>query len=241
MLIKETGITRYRKGSVPDLLINYGLAGEKQNKFFTKYAKAKNVPTINARCGINKYKAVKLVKDFGLLAPESKSSLSRTDSLTDWLEKKYNSHCGIGICIAKQKESLKSKYYQKFIKDRVFELRVHAFSWMPEKEWTVLKRLGDKNTIAWNFSQGGHFSTARNSISAIAEEARKLSTSILKILHLEFGAIDFIVDNKKNIFFIEINTQPGMTGLSDAIYIKAFNKLKGMTKENIIKQFNHIT
>lgn len=239
LLMEKTGISRFRKGSPPELLINYGVSGEKQRKFFDKYLKTKKVPMLNARCGINKLKAVTIVGDFGILTPKSKVSLNNKDILNNWIEKRYNSYCGKDICMAKQRGVLKNKYYQEYIKDRTFELRVHAFSWMPENEWTVLKRTGDKNVIAWNFAQGGHFSTIRNTTNLIAKEAIVLSKKILQILHLEFGAVDFIVNNKGDIYFIEINTQPGMNGLSDSIYIKAFNKLKSMNKESILKHFNH--
>lgn len=239
MLMTETGISRFKKEYPADMLINYGVTGKKLEKFYAKYPRAKGISVINARCGINKYRALRLVSDFGVLTPDSKIRLSNNDKLDNWLEKKYKSYGGDGICLAQQRHPLKNKYYQRFISDRLFELRVHAFSWLVEKEWLVLKRTGSKDVIAWNFAQGGHFSTLIKDVT-IANKARKIASDVLKVLHLEFGAVDFIVDSKGNIYFIEINSQPGMTGLSDTTYINAFKKLKDMSKENIIKHFNHI-
>ena len=53
------------------------------------------------------------------------------------------------------------------------------------------------------------------------------------MLNMSFGAVDFIVDKGYNLYFIEINSAPGFTELSECIYVDAFNKLKGMSERKL--------
>jgi D-alanine-D-alanine ligase-like ATP-grasp enzyme len=55
---------------------------------------------------------------------------------------------------------------------------------------------------------------------------------------MSFGAVDFIIDKKDNIYFIEINSCPGFTTLSNGIYINAVNKLMKLPV-NIAKSFGY--
>jgi D-alanine-D-alanine ligase-like ATP-grasp enzyme len=50
---------------------------------------------------------------------------------------------------------------------------------------------------------------------------------------MSFGAVDFIVDENHEIYFIEINSAPGFTELSEHIYVDAFDRLKKLKKKEI--------
>ena len=69
----------------------------------------------------------------------------------------------------------------------------------------------------------------------IFRKAREESEKILKDLGMAFGAVDFIVDSKNNLWFLEVNSAPGLADLSRPIYIDAFNKLKEMPLEDVLK------
>ncbi len=233
MIADETDIKRYlgRKHKT-DAIINYGLAGDHLRAFNRKYPDAKRLPVVNANVGYSKLTAVRRAASNNILVPESKSSLARNDDAKNFIEKRTNSIGGIGICQAKSKGSIPGKYYQQFISNRRYELRVHAFTWTDN--WTVQKRIGPADTIAWNFKQGGHFITVRNPESyKIFVEAREISAKILKMLDMSFGAVDFIVDTDYRVYFIEINSGPGFTNLSGQIYFDAFTKLKTLKQKEI--------
>ena len=225
---KETGIPIYKKGyKEVDLIINYGVTGQALHTLFKMYPVMKTMPMLNKFIGKSKFIAVKDAQKRGILIPETKLSLSKSDNIEDWIEKLLHSHNGKGIRIAKKRGKIPGKYYQKMVTHRKYELRIHAFKWLPMDEWVVQKRLGPADQIAWNFHQGGHFSTVYNAqFFDVFKKAVTLSKEVLDIRKMSFGAVDFIVSKDLKIYFIEINSAPGFSNLSAPIYIDAFNALK---------------
>lgn len=236
-IVEEAGISRYAgKKYKIDLLVNYGLAGERLRQYYRRFPSAKTIPTVNKSIGHSKLRVVNMAKKIGILTPDSKLALSRLDKKKDWIEKRFSSQGGVGICAARGKSALKGKYYQKFINDRAYELRVHAFKWRGLEDYRIQKRLGDKNEIAWNFSKGGHFITVRNHHAyPVFKSAKEISERMLDILKMSFGAVDFVVDTERRLYFIEVNSAPGFSGLSDSIYIDAFKELKDLSKNKALK------
>jgi hypothetical protein len=233
---RETGIKIYvgKKNKI-QILINYGLAGKYLADYYTKTPSARTIPTLNRYIGRSKYGAIKDARKAHILVPETTLTLSKSVTIDEWIEKKIHSVRGIGICKAtKKRKIIKNKYFQKFIQNRNYELRVHAFRWTTG--WAIQKRIGPPDKIAWNFHQGGRFITIKNPNVGIFSEACKIAEKILKIRKMAFGAVDFIIDKDLNIYFIEINSAPGFTNLSDKIYIDAFNRLKKL-KINDVKDF----
>ncbi len=237
IIVKEAGIPRYtgvKTGA--NILVNFGLAGTKQDAFLKRFPSAKRIPTINRHCGYSKLNVVNRAKSEGLLIPESKLALNHIDKKKDWIEKGFSSVGGKGIIAARGKNRMATKYYQKFVDDRHYELRVHTFLWTGEEGYKVQKRVGDHKVIAWNFSKGGKFITVNNPKGyKIFKEAMEASTKILENLGMAFGAVDFIVTKDYKLVFLEVNAAPGVSGLSDAIYISAFKKLKGLPLKELKK------
>lgn len=227
IISRRTGIPIYKKGNKKvDLIINYGVAGMALERFFNIHKAAKNIPMLNKFIGRSKFLAVNDAQEIGILVPNTKESLSKTDKLKDWIEKPLHSNKGIGIRSARGKNSITGKYYQKLIHKK-YELRIHAFEWIPVDMWAVQKRIGPKDQLTWNFHRGGHFITVHNpNLFSIFKEALSISKKILKIRKMAFGAVDFIISQDLKIYFIEINSAPGFSNLSTEIYVAAFNSLK---------------
>lgn len=236
-IVKATGIRQFKGNNVPvDAVINYGLAGDRLTSFLSKYKSLNTIKLINRSAGKSKLHVVNLAEKNKIKVPESKRSLTKNDILKDWIEKRYNSIGGIGIISARSRNELAGKYYQRFIKNRKYELRIHAFSWVAKDKWVVQKRLGSKDVIAWNYHNGGKFVTVSNpSKFNIFVEARDIADKILEISSLSFGAVDLIVTEDNELYFIEVNSAPGFTELSAPIYIWAFNELKKLSKLDILK------
>lgn len=232
---KEADIPLYKSGTC-DAIINYGLAGQKLDTFLRRNPAANRTGIINKFVGRSKYLAVKDAEQAGILVPKTKLSLTRSDRISDYIEKKVHSSCGKGIRAAKGKGKLIGRYYQEMINDRRFELRVHAFAWIPQDEWRLSKRLGPADQIAWNFAQGGHFASVRypNKYQVFLE-AKKIAAEILKIRNMAFGGVDLIVDNQMRIYFIEVNASPGFEELNKHIYVDAFRVLKEMSAAKVKK------
>jgi hypothetical protein len=225
-----------RPAVLPDALINYGLAGVKLDSFYKKFPSARKIPTINKNIGYSKLSVCNRASKKDIPVPESRLTLGKGESTSDWIEKRTNSIGGIGICQARGHGSIAGKYYQKFIKNRRYELRVHAFAWIPKTSWRVQKRLGSADEIAWNYKNGGHFVTVQSPKSSKTfVQAWDISNKILDMLGMSFGAVDFLVDTSYNLYFIEINSAPGFSELSKPIYVDAFTRLKQLSKKDILK------
>jgi glutathione synthase/RimK-type ligase-like ATP-grasp enzyme len=221
---------------MPDILINYGLNKDRLATFFKLYPSARKIPVMNRYVGYSKFNVVQRAGSQDVTVPKTKLSLGRKDDKKDWIEKRINSIGGKGICWSRRKGKILGKYYQQFIKDRIYEIRVHAFKWLPQEQWSVQKRYGSNDEIAWNYSNGGHFSTVHSPNSyEIFQRAWKVSDEILTMLGMSFGAIDFIVNSKYELYFIEINSAPGFTELSKKIYVNAFDKLKDCSLKKALK------
>ena len=239
-ITKDTGIRKYNKNSKNvDVVINYGLSGIKMQSMCRKFPTLKRIPMINRHIGTSKLKVINQANNNDILVPESRTTLRKKDKLEDWIEKRHHSIGGIGIRRARNKNSIVNKYYQRFIEDRLYELRIHAFSWIDPTKWSVQKRLGDNDVITWNYKSGGHFLTIHNPQSyKTFVNAVNISRNILELKNMGFGAVDFIVTNEGKIYFLEINSAPGFTELSKHIYVDAFKKLEMLNKKNVLKYTN---
>jgi hypothetical protein len=238
-IVENTKMLRYSgKKTGADVLVNYGLAGARKDEWLKAWPSARNIPKINANVGHSKLSVIQRAKDAGILAPESRTSLLKTHNINDYIEKRINSAGGKGICKARGKGQIAGKYYQRMVSDRVYELRVHAFRWMPMETWKIMKRLGAEDEIAWNFHQGGHFQGIRDQQHRYFTEARQISEEVLRMLEMSFGAVDFIVTKSREIYFLEVNSQPGFSGLSDNAYYQAFNRLLEMPTKEVLKYAN---
>ncbi len=231
-IIKHTPLKPYRNQKC-DLIVNYGAS----TQTITKLLKDKHIRVLNRYIGRPKHLAIKDATRKGILCPETNLIIPKKQKISDWIEKKIHSTQGKGIRKARKRDLIYGRYYQRMISDRLFELRIHAFSWIPKIKWTVQKRIGPKDQIAWNFHCGGHFQSVKNPQAYdIFKKAIVISSDILKIRNMSFGAIDFIVANDYKIYFIEINACPGFTKLSSQVYFNAMTKLTNMS----VKQLKRI-
>lgn len=232
---KLVGIKMYTgKINKAQVLVNYGLTGRRLFNYYRKVPSAKYIPTLNEYIGKSKYGVINAAKKARILTPDTALILPISIKADEWLEKKMHSVGGFGIRKATHRHrKIGGKYFQKFIHNRLYELRVHAFLWTTD--WVVQKRIGSKEKIAWNFSQGGHFVAVDANSSKIFLMAREISKKILEISRMSFGAVDFIVDKNYKLYFIEINSAPGFTNLSSYIYNDAFRKLKNLSLTEIEK------
>lgn len=237
-IVKHTNIKRYF-GHNADILVNYGLSGQKLRDFYRKIPSAKRIPTVNKFVGRSKYKVVQIAKENKILVPESKLKLTGMDQLGQWIEKRFNSQSGYGIRWARGRAGIPGKYYQKFVSDRVSELRVHGFGWIKPSGWRIQRRFGEENEIAWNYKRGGRFVTVRNlSMCRSCRQAGQVTEIMLRLLGMGFGAADFVVDKNGSVWFIEINSCPGFQELSREIYTDAFEALRDMKLKDALKYAN---
>ena len=224
---------------VASAIVNFGLVGEKWDNF--KYGHEHLInpecKKINWHLEPNKFKAASICHSNHISVPfmHSASNVNvapSTFALHTWVVKPKYSIGGKGIRLFDSPIPIKStEYLQQRIKNRAYELRVHAFKWVPMEEWLVFKRThpAGEAQLTWNFKQGGSFSTVENGNVSIFKRAKEASSRVLECLNQDFGAVDFICskdDDPLIPWFIEINSSPGMkiSGVKQA-YVSAFNSL----------------
>ena len=136
---KQAGIEIYiNKRNKAQVLINYGLAGKQLGNYYVKVPSARAIPTLNRYIGKSKYNAIKDAEKANILVPETTLILPKSAKPEEWIEKRIHSVRGVGIRKATNKRrTIKGKYFQKFIQNRKYELRVHAFRWTTA--WSIQK------------------------------------------------------------------------------------------------------
>lgn len=212
-----------------DLLINYGVQGGANAKYYEKYPEARNIPTINKRLMhlSNKYETCKYLRDEAVCPVPA---VTRNEVMSDnWLLKPYYSGQGRGITLYDGGVVPHTHYLQKRIVNRTRELRITGALWAPMETWGIWlkKHEGGNDQICWNHDQGGKFVTVRKPENRIRyTTAMNYTQNILSALKLDFGAVDFVIDDTNEFWFLEINTRPGFTPLSLDIYIPMFKQLE---------------
>lgn len=235
MIMEETGIPRWGRGCRAEVIINYGVAGGRFEEWKRRNPMGSRLLMINKPLTLTKQQVIGKAQDIDVRCPETRTSLDHRHALEGWLEKPFYSQGGQGIQIAMERSSY-NKYFQQFIHDRVYELRVHAFVWIPQDRWVVQKRVpgeGNEDSITWNHHTGGTFITVNDTNAGVFNKAIENSAKVLEVLSMQFGGVDFIVDSNRYVYFIEINSAVGCSGLSDGIYVDAFERLKEMEVEDV--------
>lgn len=233
-IVANTKLNFFSGGKV-DALVNYGIHGSNYSRLVRKYPIIERVPVINRLVGVSKYSVIKVAEKNGILSPESTLEIPISKSVSGWIEKRVNSSRGYGIRKATGRARIQGKYYQKMVQNRRYELRVHTFLWIPTSRWTIFKRFGPPDQIAWNFHQGGHFQTIHDHSGKVCRYAKDASHRILSLLNMSFGAVDFIVDDEYRVYFLEVNSCPGFTSLSERVYYEAMNELTLFTPKELRK------
>ena len=244
MIMRECGIPRWGRGVRADLLINYGLAGSRFADWQRRNPLGSRKPMFNKPHGKNKYEIIKYFSDLNydqeydsydgheITTPRTRKRLELRHAPEGWLVKPFYSQGGQGIEIARDRVAPYDKYFQQYIHDRAYELRVHAFKWIPKEEWVVQKRVqGEGDSVTWNHHTGGTFITVNDTNARVFKRAINMAYSTLFWLKQDFGGVDFIVNRDREILFIEINSAVGCHGLSDPIYVDAFRRLQEMEME----------
>ena len=227
-----------------DTIVNYGLTGS-HLRIWGEARRGHNGILYNTCPDIknkvmpgNKYQCLDLVRQAGVPCPESKPAASTSEVRSgEWIQKPYYSFGGRGIAVLSSDNprgwNPSSHYVQKRVTDRRYELRVHVTNWLPKEQWLVSKRThpdGDAH-LTWNFHQGGTFSNIEQNESntGVFKRAKVFAEKAINALGLQFGAVDFIVQNGSGelpIWFLEVNMAPGFTtDRTREFYFMAFKAL----------------
>lgn len=237
--LKNGEYSRKIKPDPEGVIVNYGVQGRHLESFYTRWPMATRIRTINRYMPYNKYSAVCEVSGLGVPCPDVDARFWESEFKQGWIYKPYLSGAGYGIerITEENFQSLNWSrgYAQQEITDRPYEIRITGFRWLPKEEWGVWKKRKEgehRDELTWNHEQGGIFVTVKTPLKfRVFKEAMEHTDTILRHFALGFGAVDFILDSEKRLYFLELNTRPGFTrGYSDGPYISAFRALKEISE-----------
>jgi len=225
-----------RSGSVQaadvDVVINYGMKGQRLTDWYRgnrRRAAFEGIPQINGAPAINKYDAVLLAARNNVPVPHTERHMDRFQPAGSYIFKPFFSQRGRGIVPAGTEPAGSNGYYQRMITNRAYEVRVVGATWYNEP-WAVYKKSPGADMpadqIAWNHDQGGVFRRVNDISLRVFNECIQYTRTMLVSMGLQFGAADFIVDEDRNIYFIELNTRPGFTAdYGIGYYVSMFERL----------------
>lgn len=227
--LKDNGYNAYnlmderaRAPRVLNTIVNYGLQGDHLRIWMSTSTHRHVYPLCqdikNKSLFGDKYGCCEAVRSAGVPVPECKSGVDAYVNTQDWIVKPLWSFGGRGIVPYTGQRLTARQYLQKRITNRRYELRVHAVSWLPKDKWLVAKRIhpdGDAQ-LTWNYHQGGTFSNIEQNESntGVFKRAKEYAAKAINALGLQFGAVDFIVQNGSGelpLWFLEVNMAPGFT------------------------------
>lgn len=133
-------------------------------------------------------------------------------------------HSGAGIIILETGgDFVSAPLYTKYI-FKVKEYRVHATRF---DAFDTQQKVRDKavEPKCWKVrSHQNGFIFQRNNI-VDSDERNALAVNAVKVLGLDFGAVDIVEDKKGQLYVLEVNTAPGLEGQTITAYAKALAQL----------------
>lgn len=137
-------------------------------------------------------------------------------------------HAGEGIVLIENgQELVAAPLYTKYI-PKSEEYRVHVF----KNEAFFIQRKARKREVPdekvnWRIRNlEGGFVFAHQDVE-VAQECKEAAIKAVELLGLDFGAVDIIYNKKKNKYYtLEVNTAPGLQGLTLEKYTEQFKKMK---------------
>lgn len=175
----------------------------------------------------NKLSSFQVLKSNGVPVPDFTTEYGVAKSWQDQgyrvvLRHKVSSHSGNGIEIAYPEDDLDyAPLYTKYTK-KDKEYRVHVVDGRVIDFCEKRKRSGDSNVDALIRTHEKGWVFCRENVE-LTERMKEVCVRAVKVLGLDFGAVDFITRDDK-MWVLEVNTAPGICESSLRAYAKAFRR-----------------
>lgn len=233
VLKMKTRNSRYHSQE-DDLVINYGSSNFPMNCFCS--GELLNHPESISRTS-NKKTALAVMKDSGIKTIEWTTSRDVAES---WVDQNYTvyartvlqGHSGEGIVVVSSADEMVSApLYTKGITLQRREFRIHVVKGQvvyvqQKKRRNQYETLDCYRNDVRNHHTGWVYTTESVSVS---NQAKEEAVKAVKSLGLDFGAVD-IITRGNDLWVLEVNTAPGMTGTTLEVYAEAFkNILEGVS------------
>lgn len=189
----------------------------------------------SVRNAIDKIRTFNLLRAAGVPVPDFATSrrgalkFFKTERSKVLCRRLTTAHSGRGITVARSPEALvEAPLYVKYVpKER--EYRLHVLNGRVIDVEQKLRRNGVQQTEDANLvrSHRNGWIFARNNITPVSDEVRRVAVNAVAVLGLDFGAVDLGVHSKFGVKVYEVNSAPGIEGTTVEIYARELNRLAG--------------
>lgn len=218
------GKYRYRKGHV---VINWG--NSQVPNWWNNSVVCLNHPKMVA-IATNKLSTFRTLQRNNVPIPNFTTSI---EEALGWIENKgivvcrtkLTGHSGQGIVLARKPEEIKqAPLYTKHLRHK-HEYRIHVLNRQVIDAVQKKKdREGVEETLIRSHDNGWVF--CRQGV-VIPKAVNDVALQAISALNLSFGAVDIAYREKENqAFVLEVNTAPGIEGVTVQRYVDAFRKLQ---------------
>lgn len=215
-----TAILKSQRSSVPSIVLKKVLLnwGHSSPAFSLTGVTVLNKPDAVANAS-NKLTALRMMKEGEVNVPDFTTDRSVAEA---WIEEErivlcrtlLRANSGRGITIAKELGQLiDAPLYVKYIRKEK-EYRVHVFNGQVIDMIEKAKRSGFQTNPLYNkyirsYEQGWIFK--REGIE-VSDEVKEECIKAVRVLGLDFGAVDVIINRDNLPVVLEVNTAPGLMG-----------------------------
>jgi len=179
----------------------------------------KKVKILNQNINTDKLEILKKVREAGINTPKIYEKFEDIDKFPV-VGRNYH-HFGAKdfVLIKSPSEYVKRDYYLEYIR-KIGEYRIHYClgHYYPCKK---IKKYPEANPIVRNHKNGWKFVSYNGKYKDMLVEFAK---KIINIVKYDFGAIDCIMDKNHKLYFLEINSAPGLDNKRLNWYLEILKK-----------------
>jgi len=235
-----TPINNFRLVRDPNILIRYGITSYPNADLLFKEVfnkvddlkKAVNKLTFSRYLLSHNYKNTpKIWVDKKLINSSDLPVLGRRTRHTRGLDIKF-------ISSMRDLERDHSDYYVKFI-NASLEYRIHVFKSKPIRiQKKVLNDSNREESFIRNVEHGYILADHYNHNIEVEEKALEEAVKVMNLLGLDFGALDFIIDEEGEPYVLEVNTAPRLNKFGRQLY--TYYILKSIGEERPLESFSRL-
>lgn len=193
----------------------------------------------------NKLTALQIMKEGGVRVPDFTTDINVAKG---WIEEERLVFCrtllransGRGIVIAKEVEDVvPAPLYVKYIRKEK-EYRLHVFNGevidaVEKRRRSGFQESGVYNKYVRSYEQG--WIMARENV-VIDQATKAEAIKAVRVLGLDFGAVDIVINRDNQPVVLEVNTAPGIQGTTLENYKKAVQRWMNANESNARHVFN---
>ena len=177
------------------------------------------IKILNYNIVTNKLKALKMCRDAGIGVPKIYRNFSNIKKFPVVGRDLHHYQARDLVLIKNKQDYVKKDYYLEYI-PKIAEYRIHYCL----GKYYPCKKIPKDNTaskIICNHGHGWRFVTYDGKYK---QQLIDFAKKVIDVMQYDFGAIDCIMDKHHRLYFLEINSAPGLDKRRQSFYLEAFKQ-----------------